>query len=91
MIQPHTTIQRAPELFDKEVNGETMMVSLQSGEYFGLNAIGNQLWKWLETPKTFSQLTELILQEYDVEKEQCHTDLRAFLEALQKQKLITCS
>lgn len=65
-----------------EIGSEAVILDLQSGTYYGLNETGNQIWQWLQKPKTFSELYKLILDEYDVPIEEALKDLESLLQEM---------
>ena len=47
-----------------------------------VNETGAFLWSVLETEHTLQSLTDALLQNYEVEREQAEVDIRAFLDKL---------
>jgi Coenzyme PQQ synthesis protein D (PqqD) len=64
------------------------MLHLESGIYYGLNDVGNSVWKMIPEPKRVGEILEALLQEYDVEREVCERDLMALLKDLAGAKLV---
>jgi hypothetical protein len=71
-----------------EVNGETVILHFDSGNYFGLNDVGTLVWKMMEQPRSVRELRDAILSEYDVEPEQCERELLDLLKELRERELI---
>ncbi len=71
-----------------ELGGETVILDIHSGQYFALSEIGGQIWSLLESPCSFSSLCNQLMNEYDIEPEQCHANVSAFLQELSKHGLI---
>ena len=71
-----------------EVNGETVILHFDSGNYFGLNDVGTLVWKMIEQPRSISDLRDAILSEYEVEPDQCERELLNLLEELRERGLI---
>ena len=57
-------------------------MNTKHGIYYGLDPIGTEVWKLLQTPRKISDIQELLLQEYEVEAQRCERDLLALLEDL---------
>jgi len=72
-----------------DLSGEAVILQLQDGMYYGLDPIGAFIWKLIQTPKTIAEIRDAILEEYDVTPEQCEADLRALLEDMKEQRLVT--
>ena len=82
--QPHPlTVYRASSVhLYSEIGSEAVILDLQSGTYYGLNETGNQIWQWLQKPKTFSELYKLVLDEYDVPHKEALEDLQQLLQEM---------
>ncbi|MEM9510783.1 MAG: PqqD family protein, partial [Cyanobacteria bacterium P01_E01_bin.35] len=50
--------------------------------YYGLNNVGVSVWNLIQEPKTVMEIRDTILEEYDVESEQCSQDLFRLLKEL---------
>lgn len=72
-----------------QVGEETVILHLGNGTYFGLDTIGTSLWDGLKAGKTPSEVCDLILQEYDVDRPTVESDIRGFLDELAKNDLVT--
>ena len=72
----------------EDIGGESAIVELKSGVYYGTDDVGAEVWKAIQEPKSVSQVREHLLSEFDVDRETCERDLLAFLEELASAKLI---
>ncbi|WP_136809672.1 PqqD family protein [Desulfosediminicola flagellatus] len=79
---------KSREKLSTELDGETVILDINSGMYSGLDPVGTTIWNLLEKEVTFSQIVEEILDNYDVSEEQCINDLIDFLNDLEKNGLI---
>lgn len=70
------------------VGGETVILHLGNGHYFGLDAIGTQLWEGLQAGKLPSEVCEEILAGYEVERADVERDLAQFLAELVEHDLV---
>jgi len=70
---------RKPDLVAAAMDGETVMMSIERGEYFGLGGVGSRVWELLDQPTTLAQLTQVICTEYEVDAATCRGDLQKFL------------
>jgi len=87
-IGPDTVLQRKPGLLFNEIDGEVVMLSIENGEYYGMDKVGSRIWNLLEEPMSFSALVEKLMEEYEVEKEQCKEEALIYLDDLLKKKLL---
>lgn len=72
-----------------ELEGETIILDFGSGVYSGLNSIGTFIWNELQEPITFSDLKDKVLDEYEVDDDECVNDLVEFLQDLARNDLLT--
>lgn len=79
MSSPGTIISRHPETVAVEVDGDVMLMSLLSGQTFGLDQRGTRIWALLEQPQTLAALVETLVQQYETTPEQCQADVLEFL------------
>ena len=82
VLTPATVISRNPELVHSEIDGEVVMMSVDSGKYYSLDRIGSRIWELLEDPVSISVLVERLLREFQVERQTCVEDVIAFLRQL---------
>ena len=63
-----------------DVADEAVLLSMQSGEYYGLNPVAASIWKLIQEPRTVAELLNALLDEYaGVTVEECREQLFAFL------------
>jgi hypothetical protein len=82
------TYKISSEVVTQEIAGETVVLDLNSESYFGLDQIGTRLWQLLQQQKDFASVTEILLNEYDVEEKQLKKDLEKLLAELVDEGLI---
>lgn len=71
-----------------EIDSEAVILDVDSGTYFGLNEVSNQLWQWMQNPASHGELLQLLLAEYDVTESEANTDLDSFLKEMLDSGLI---
>lgn len=71
-----------------EIDGDTVMMNIETGHYFGLDDIGSAAWKAIEKPSPIASIQTSLLEQYDVSSEQCTRDLLTFLSELLEQRII---
>jgi hypothetical protein len=71
-----------------DLSGEAAILNLKSGIYFGLNAVGASIWKLIQEPRSVKEINDTLVQEYDVDPDQCEKDLLALLGELLSKELI---
>jgi hypothetical protein len=70
------------------LDGEAVILNLSSGEYFGLDPVGARVWSLLQEPTSVKAILDILLEEYDVEPDDCERDLLALFREMAAQGLI---
>lgn len=83
-----TIYMRAQELLEAEIGTDLVAFDPRSGSCFGFNSVAASVWSKLATPKTFDQLRDALLDDYDVGIDECSRDLRVLLDDMSNQGLI---
>ena len=73
------------------MEGEEIILSIENGQYYGLNDVATRIWELLKTPLAFEELLTQLQSEYDVTPDQCQSDTLTLLNKLQDESLITCA
>lgn len=81
-------LQRRSDLLFSQIDDETVMFSIETSEYYGLNSIASRIWELLETPQSLSRLVEMLTEEFEIDTATCGREVAVFLEQLLKKKLI---
>lgn len=77
------------EVVARELGGETVLLDLNSGLYFGLDQVGGRIWELLsEAPRTLNELCDAIEAEFDAPRARIEQDLLALAEQLSEKELI---
>jgi hypothetical protein len=71
-----------------DLDGETVILNVQSGIYYGLENVGMRVWTLLEKPIAVSKLCDILSNEYEVQPGQCAAEIMALLEQLLQAGLI---
>lgn len=87
-LTDQSRIVAAKDQVSCDLAGEAAILNLKDGVYYGLDTVGARLWSLVQEPKTFAELRETLLAEYDVEPAQLESDLRALLNQLAESELV---
>lgn len=72
----------------RPVADELVLLSLESEEYFGLDAVGARMWQLLSTEPTIQQAFDKLLSEYEVDAPTLARDLEDLVERLRSARLL---
>ena len=79
---------RAADLIEAEIGSDLVALEPKSGYCFGFNSVAASVWSQLSTPKSFDQLRDALLDNYDVDIDRCSSELRLLLEEMANQGLV---
>ena len=79
---------RTAELMEADIGDELVALDAKAGKCFGFNEVATSVWRSLEEPKSFNELRDELLDEYDVVEDQCTRELEELLEDLISKQLI---
>jgi len=72
----------------QEVSGETVLLDLNSENYFGLDEVGTRIWQLLQEYGDLQKVYDTVIKEYDVDEEQLTKDLDELMAKLVEVGLI---
>jgi len=72
----------------RELGSESVLLNLSNSQYYGLDAVGADMWQALTTAGSLQDAYERLLAEYDVTPETLRQDLEQLVEKLAAQGLI---
>jgi hypothetical protein len=82
-------VQVNEDVLFQELQGESVLLNLKSGIYFGLDPIGTRIWQLFAEHDALSDIARVIADEYDVSRDRCETDLVVLVTELERQGLIS--
>jgi hypothetical protein len=88
-VIPFTSRVLAPaHVLIRRVEGEAVLLNLNSERYFGLDPVGARMWELLTTSHSIQAAYENLLKEYDVGSGQLRENLETLLRNLLDNGLI---
>jgi shikimate kinase len=81
-------LTRNPGLVTAEMDGDIVMMNVDSGAYYGLTGVGPDIWAALDHPRSVDDLLDHLLPRYEVTAEMLRQDLEVFLTDMQKNGLV---
>ncbi|MFL6199433.1 MAG: PqqD family protein [Thermoanaerobaculia bacterium] len=90
-MMPDTRVTVPPGVMFRDLDGEAVVLELESGRYFGLNETGTRMWLLLQEHGSVEAALRALLSEYDVAEELLRRELTSFVETLSSQRLLLVS
>ena len=75
-------------MLGSELASEVVMLSLRDGTYYGLDAVGAEVWRLIQSPSTIGHIVATIVDTFDVEEARCRTDVVALIASLRDRQLV---
>ena len=69
------TVAVSEDAVFRELDGESVVLNLETGMYYGLDAVGTTVWRAIEPTGTLRQALTRVLAEFDAEESLAETDL----------------
>jgi len=88
MITENAIVAAVKSIETAELEGEAVLLDINTGHYYGLSTVGAQIISMLKEPVRVSFIVEKLLQEYDVDVNQLRGDIIGFLLEMKDRKLI---
>lgn len=88
MITEDVIIAAAKGIETADLEGEAVLLDINTGLYYGLSSVGARIMTMLKEPVRVSSIVETLLQEYDVDVHQLRSDIIGFLLEMEDRKLI---
>jgi len=78
----------AEDTLIRELDGESVLLSLKTQKYYGLDPVGARMWRVMTTSDSIHAAYEQLLQEYDVEADKLRQDMAELISRLLEQELL---
>ena len=78
-MDKNQTIVLKKQIEVADLSGEKVMIDFESGKYFLVKGVGNDIWDCLRKKTTAQDIINQLLSEYEVEPEVCEEQVMMFL------------
>lgn len=83
-----SVVVRGTQCLEAEVDGEVVLMSVADALYFGLNAVGTDIWRRLAQPIRLADLCSTLAEEYEADIATIERDVLALVAKLAGRKLV---
>ncbi|HWT07027.1 MAG TPA: PqqD family peptide modification chaperone [Xanthomonadales bacterium] len=87
-ITGSTIVSRSPSVLTDQVDGEIVMMSIEHSRYYGLDAVGGEIWRRIEPPCSFDDLVDALAADYAADRATIAADVRALLERMRERDAV---
>lgn len=88
-MDKNSTFKIPTHVMTRVVGSETVVLDLESGTYFGLDPIGTRIWQLLEERKSLAGISDVMIEDFEVSKDDLERDALAFAQELLGKNLIS--
>jgi len=83
------SVRVARDVVFRELDGEAVILNLESGTYFGLDTVGTRIWRFCQDQGSLRSVWLAMQHEFDAPAEELQADLLAFVDELSSRGLVT--
>lgn len=83
-----TVLRVADSVLKRSAGSETVLLDLDSEEFFGLDGVGARAFELFEEPRPVEAVVDVLLTEYAVDRETLTTDVMVLAADLVTRKLL---
>ncbi len=84
-----TIVTPSPEVLVQELDGEAVLLNLESERYFGLDDVGTRVWQHLLEHRRLERVCEEMHKEYEVDESRLRADILRLVEELIEAGIVT--
>jgi hypothetical protein len=78
----------SPNVIHEIIDGEAVLVNLQTGSYYSIDKVGAVVWDYVEKGLSINQIVEMIAGRYEGEPTQIDQGIQQLFTQLQNEQLI---
>lgn len=87
-LSDDTKLVVVEEHLASQIEDEKVVLQTETETYYGVEGVGGRAWELLQCPRTLGDLQSELVDEYDVDPEQCRRDVKAFVADLLDEGLV---
>jgi len=88
MVNLESKINIPKDVIFRDLDGEAIILNLETGKYYGLDEVGTRMWNLLTEHGQVQLAYQTLLEEYDVSEEQLQHDVLTLLDNLSAHGLV---
>lgn len=88
-IHLDSLLSKSNEQVSCDLDGETLILSIENGKYYHMNETSSRIWELLESPREMAALCDSLQEEYDVTPAKCQEQVLVILKEMLEAGLVT--
>ena len=81
-------VRRRPEIMHSDLGEQSVMMDLDAGAYYGLNAVGSRIWALTEEPVAVRSIVAKLVAEFEVDEQECEAAVQSFVALLAEHDIV---
>jgi hypothetical protein len=77
-----------PQIVHETIDDETIIIDFESGTYYSVREVANQIWGWLQSGTHIDQIVAHTLDSYAGDRQEIESSVRLFISQLAQEALI---
>jgi Coenzyme PQQ synthesis protein D (PqqD) len=90
-ISLQSSVKIPDDVVYRDLEGEAVILNLETGVYFGLNQVGTRMWALIQEHGSLGPVFDAIQKEYEVPPAVLERDLLQLVADLRGKRLVTVS
>jgi hypothetical protein len=87
-IDVSTVVVAADDCLSTTLDGESVILHMGEGEYYGFNQVATDIWEQIQEPTRVEELCEHLVSEYEIAYERSQEDAVELLVELDEKGLV---
>jgi hypothetical protein len=87
-ISLETRVHASEDVVVRELEGESVLLNLATGVYFGLDTVGTRIWQLIEQHGRLADVRDAITREFEVDADAAGHDLRELVDEMAARGLV---
>ena len=83
-VEPSSRVLRSEAIIFTELDDAVVMMDAEAGSYYELDPVGSRIWALAESRPRVAEVCAALVAEYEVARDTCADEVRAFLEELRR-------
>ena len=78
----------SPSIVNETIDGEAVMINLDTGSYYSADKVGAVIWAWIDEGRSVGEILSLLCERYDGAPADIEPAALAFIQKLSSESLI---
>jgi hypothetical protein len=88
LVNETATASKNPSITSSKLDNETILLNIDTGDYYTLNSTGAEIWALLDSALPVGEIIDVVAAKFSISKEKSKDDVSALLNTLAEEHLI---